>query len=468
MTEDTFATRLKGVLDAKRIMLKQVAEALSVSPSAVHKWTRGGEIEYERLLALARFIGVNWLWLRYGEQAIADLEASSATDPHIKELRQKHLAEIMENEARMKFAQEVSGIVTWEWNVLTDALNYSSNDEHLFGRHIRNMDDFWACVHPDDVARLKEVLQRSLSAQEMHEWEFRVVVDNDTRWISSRATLVRDVEQRPVKMIGVSLDITERRRAEAALRQNEALLAKAQQIAHLGGWYWNIQTDDCSWTDEAYRIFGWAPQAFKVTMERYLASIVEEDRDRIQEAIRAAIVDRQPYRVEYAIALPDGSRREIREEGEVSFDENGRALTMIGASQDITGQKLAELAYRESEERFRAIFEQAAVGIAHIGLDGRWLRANRKLCNILGYDNDTLTEHTFQELTVADDLDQNLALLDSLLAGRIDTYTLEKRFVRKNGDIVWTKVTTSLSRHPATGKPAHLITIVEETGARAG
>ncbi len=153
MTEDTFATRLKGVLEGKRIMLKQVAEALSVSPSAVHKWTRGGEIEYERLLALARFLGVNWLWLRYGEQAIADLETSTASDPHIKALRQKHLAEIMESEARMKFAQEVSGIVTWEWNVLTDGLTYSSNDVTLFGRHIRNMDDFWACVHPADVAR---------------------------------------------------------------------------------------------------------------------------------------------------------------------------------------------------------------------------------------------------------------------------------------------------------------------------
>ncbi len=136
-------------------------------------------------------------------------------------------------------------------------------------------------------------------------------------------------------MIGVSLDITERRRAEAALRQNEALLAKAQEIAHLGGWYWNIQTDDCAWTDEAYRIFGWAPQAFKVTMERYLASIVEEDRARVQAAIRAAIVDKAPYRVDYRIVLPDGSQRDIHEEGEVTLDEHGNALTMVGASQDV-------------------------------------------------------------------------------------------------------------------------------------
>jgi PAS domain-containing protein len=336
--EQTFGDRLKGLLEAKKIMGKQVAEALQVSPSAVHKWTRGGEVEHERLVELARFLGVNWLWLRYGEQAIAELQASTAEDPHLRALRQKHLSEIMESEARMKFAQEVSGIVTWEWNVLSDALTYSSNDIALFGRHIRSMDDFWACIHPADVARLRDVLQRTLHASEMHEWEFRVQADDAPRWISSRATLVRDSEQRPVKMIGVSLDITERRRAEAALRQNEALLAKAQAIAHLGGWYWNIQTDDCAWTDEAYRIFGWAPQAFKVTMERYLTSIVDSDRARVKAAIDAAIADKTPYRVDYTIQLPDGSLRNIHEEGEVSLDEHGNAANMVGASQDVTEQ----------------------------------------------------------------------------------------------------------------------------------
>ena len=346
--EDSFGARLKGVLEEKKIMLKQVAEALGVSPSAVHKWTRGGEIEYPRLLELARFLGVNWLWLRYGEQAIAELEASTAGDPHIRELRRKHLAEIMESEARMKLAQEVSGVVTWEWNVLTDQLQYSSNDVILFGRHIANMDDFWSCMHPADVPRMREVLRRALDASEMHEWEFRVVDGDTTRWVSSRATLLRDFDQRPLKMVGVCLDISERRRAEAALRQNEALLAKAQEIAHLGAWYWNIQTDDCIWTDEAYRIFGWAPQAFKVTIERFLASIVEQDRPRVQAALHAAIVDKQPYRVEYSIMLPDGSRRHIREEGEVTLDEHGNAMTMVGASQDVTALK------QEEAERARA------------------------------------------------------------------------------------------------------------------
>ena len=141
--DETFALRLKEVLGRKRIMLKQVAEALGVSSAAVHKWTRGGEIEYRKLRVLADFLGVNWVWLRYGEQAVLDLATAAGSDEQLTEIRRKHLAEIMENEARMKFAQNVSGIVTWEWNILTDAVAYSANAEQLFGRPLRLLNDFW-------------------------------------------------------------------------------------------------------------------------------------------------------------------------------------------------------------------------------------------------------------------------------------------------------------------------------------
>lgn len=334
--DESFAVRLKSLLAQKNLMLKQVADTLGVSPTAVHKWTRGGEIEYLRLLALARLLGVNWVWLRHGEQGLAELESSGVSDPQIRALRQKHLGEIMESEARMKLAQEAAGIVTWEWNVLTDALSLSTDAASLFGRQLAAMDDLRACLHPADVTRVKDLLQQAMTGSGRQEWEFRVLREGQEHWIASRVTLLRDARQRPVKLIGVSLDVSERRRTEGALRRSEALLAKAQELAHLGGWYWNLQTDDCLWTDEAYRIFGWAPQSFAVTMERYLEAIVDEDRERVAAAVQAAIASRTRYRIEYAIRWPDGSRRRIREDGEVTLDAQGRVATMVGASQDIT------------------------------------------------------------------------------------------------------------------------------------
>ena len=230
LDDDSFAGRLKGVLTRGRIQLKQVAAALGVSPSAVHKWTRGGEIEYANLLALARFLNVNWLWLRYGDRALADLEANLSTDTRAREGRQKHLAAIMESEARMTFAQEISGVVTWEWNLLTDAVAYSPNAARLFGRPIRTLDDFWHCVAPEDAPGVQAAIAQNLAEGGVYAHESRIIPAPDTvRWIVSRATLVRDAQDRPVKMIGLSLDITERRTAEAALRDSRRRLEKVRR-----------------------------------------------------------------------------------------------------------------------------------------------------------------------------------------------------------------------------------------------
>ncbi len=105
----------------------------------------------------------------------------------------------------------------------------------------------------------------------------------------------------------------------------------------------------------------------------------------------------------------------------------------------------------ESEQRFRATFEQAAVGISHVGIDGRWLRVNQKLCEIVGYTREELLELTFQDITYPDDLEADLALVDRLLAGEIETYSMEKRYICKDGSTVWINLTVSLGRGLGTG-----------------
>jgi PAS domain S-box-containing protein len=120
---------------------------------------------------------------------------------------------------------------------------------------------------------------------------------------------------------------------------------------------------------------------------------------------------------------------------------------------------------RSVEERFRATFEQAAVGIAHVGPDGRWLRVNRKLCEIVGYGHDELLALTFQDITDPADLDADLALLGQVLAGEIDSYQIEKRYLRKDGGQIWINLTVSLVRDEQ-GVPDYFISVVEEIGAR--
>ncbi len=120
---------------------------------------------------------------------------------------------------------------------------------------------------------------------------------------------------------------------------------------------------------------------------------------------------------------------------------------------------------QENEERFRSTFEQAAVGLAHVAPDGHWLRVNQKLCDIVGYSQEELLQKTFQDITYPDDLDADLEYVHRMLAGDISTYSMEKRYVRKDGSLVWINLTVALV-HDRAGQPANFISVVEDISER--
>jgi PAS domain S-box-containing protein len=124
-----------------------------------------------------------------------------------------------------------------------------------------------------------------------------------------------------------------------------------------------------------------------------------------------------------------------------------------------------EVSLRESEERFRGTFDNAAVGIAHVALDGRWLRVNDKLCQITGYPRERLVQLTFQDITYPDDLEPDMAFVHQMIAGAIPTYSMEKRYIRGDGALVWINLTVALSRFPS-GEPAYFISVIEDIDRR--
>ena len=116
---------------------------------------------------------------------------------------------------------------------------------------------------------------------------------------------------------------------------------------------------------------------------------------------------------------------------------------IIGTCRDLRTLKALEIKARKEKRRFRQTFEQAAVGIAHVGLDGRWLRVNDNLCQVLGYDRQELLGTDFQAVTYPDDLEADLYHIQKLIDGEIDTYTIDKRYIRKSGEIIWGRLTVS-------------------------
>ncbi|MEP6573336.1 MAG: PAS domain S-box protein, partial [Gemmatimonadota bacterium] len=132
---------------------------------------------------------------------------------------------------------------------------------------------------------------------------------------------------------------------------------------------------------------------------------------------------------------------------------------------EITDRSLAAAALRASEERFRGLFENAPIGIAHIALDGHWLRVNDAFCAITGYSRDELTGINFPDITHPEDLEANLSLVRRALDGELSSFTAEQRYLRRDGSTVWVNLTASLLRDP-TGAPLNFIAAIEDVSAK--
>ena len=256
-------------------------------------------------------------------------------------------------------------------------------------------------------------------------------------------------------------EITDRKRTEEALRNSEERLRMGLQAAQMGTWDWNILENKIIWSSNMEALFGLASGEFDGSYEQFVARLHPEDRDRVLEAIDAAMPPGANYDIEFRVLYPDGTIRWALSQGRVFHDASGQPVRMTGIDLDISDRKISEAILKESEERFRSTFEQASVGIAHVALDGRWLLVNPKLCEIFGYTQAELLYGYFQDITYPDDLAQDRECIRQMLADEIQLVELEKRYIHKLGRIVWINVTGTL-RHDSSGAPLYFIVSIED------
>lgn len=142
-----------------------------------------------------------------------------------------------------------------------------------------------------------------------------------------------------------------------------------------------------------------------------------------------------------------------------------REVYILAAIRDITDRKKSEEVLRESQVRFSSAFEHAAIGMALVSLEGVWMKVNRSICRLLGYDKEELTQMTFQDITYPGDLDLSLNYLTKMLGGEIRTYTFEKRYFHKTGKLVWVLLNVSLVRSRE-GEPMYFISQLEDISGK--
>jgi PAS domain S-box-containing protein len=258
------------------------------------------------------------------------------------------------------------------------------------------------------------------------------------------ATLVSNARHEPVHYVCQVLDITERAETQERLELNEAKLAEAQQIARLGSWEWEIATDRVTWSDELYRIYGIRPDRFSGSYVSNLDRVHADDRARVARVIENAVAERRPWSLDYRIVRPDGELRMIHARGEVVCDEQGRPAVVQGTCQDVTESRRVEDALRAAEQLFRRAFDDAPIGMALIDLEGRWLRLNRAISQMLGRSEPELRRMQLSDLNHPDDRRLDRPLIKELLNGRRRSFALEKRYVHADGRLIHALVHVSL------------------------
>ena len=258
---------------------------------------------------------------------------------------------LRESQAMLQLAQTNANIGFWDYDPRTGEHKRTPELNRLYGTDsetISTYQDWRQRVHSDDIDRFEAERDALLARREPFDLEFRFHHSSgQVRWMSVRGLGIHDDRGDLVRVIGVNIDITARKKMEEALRNSERDLRHAQSVAQTGSWRLDMSTNALLWSEETYRMFG-VRKGTALTYESFLALVHPEDRDYVHNKWSAALQGER-YDIEHRIIVGDKVVW-VRERAELEFDEKGTLQGGFGTVQDITGRKRMEEDLRKSRD----------------------------------------------------------------------------------------------------------------------
>ena len=270
---------------------------------------------------------------------------------------------------RLRLAMESGKSVGWERDLETNRETIFGDLSTIFGIpsniYVGHVEDFLRSVHPEDRDKVWKAANDAMGSRLPYVAEFRVLWHNGTvRWVAAKGQFYYSPSGDPKRMLGIAVDITERKDAEESLRRKEMELKESQRLAGVGGWQWDPETDTVVWSEELYRIAGRDPHLPALSYKEHPTLYTRESWDRLRAAVEAALHTGAPYELDLVMVCADGTHRWVTARGEAQRDSAGHVAGLRGTIQDITDRKRAEEALSNMSGRLLQAQESERARIA--------------------------------------------------------------------------------------------------------
>ena len=371
------------------------------------------------------------------------------------------------SESRLEQAQRTAQVGDWQFDMETRKLVWSAEIYRIFGTTPADfkpsVEGFYEFVHPDDKERIRGLIEEGYSFGRQFSFEHRIILGNgETRWVIQENALVGDDGYGIGKRRGTVQNITERKLAEEALKKSEA-----QQRLLMNSLPAMIAYVDAS---RRYLSVNRAfEEWFQVSLDDVLGRTVEdvigaENYSQIRDYVERAVAGEQ-VSYERTLTYAKDKKRVIHATLIPDIDSENTVRGYFALVTDVSERKAIEEALRARGEELRGIFETAAVGIAITALDGSFIQSNGAYQAMMGWSAEELSGTTFFDLTYEEDRAETERRHAKLLSGGVDSYQQDKRYLHKDGSIIWANVNAARLMN-AEGEIVGDIAVVEDITRR--
>ena len=370
----------------------------------------------------------------------------STTMAQLQQLNQETEAQLLKSEADLSEAQRVAHVGSWELDVATQTTSWSDELYRTFGLDPNDPSPTWDQLrqffNSGEWDNLNILVSRAVEFGEPYEVDLQIIrSDSSTGYVFAKGTPRRNTEGEIYKLFGITMDISDRKTNEFMLRRYERVVAVATDAIVLYDRNYVYQLVNQVYLD-------WHNKPQQDIIGHSVGEVLGENthQSNIQPRLERSLAG-EVQQYEDWFNYDDDCRRFVRVTYSPYSETDGRITGVLASMHDLTELKQTEDYLRKSEESLRRYFDQPLLGMAISNPDKSWQDVNSCFCKMLGYSHSEMLQKNWEEMTHPDDLALNVCYFDRALVGKIEGYVMDKRFICKNGDIIYTSISAQCLRN---------------------